>query len=76
MCYDAVGRKAHMPKEQEPKMLTVTAAARELGISPNTLRKWTDEGRVRAGRLPGRGDRRYTREELARVRREVLGLGE
>ena len=65
-----------MEDKKEPKMLRVTEAARELGISPNTLRKWTDAGIVRAGRMPARGDRRYTREELARVRREVMGIEE
>ena len=61
--------------KEEPKLLRVKEAARELGIAPNTLRSWTDKGYVRAARFPGRGDRRYTREELDRVRREVLGLG-
>ena len=60
----------------DDRMLRVTEASALLGVSAKTLRKWTDEGLVRAGRLPGRGDRRYTREELARVRREVMGLEE
>ena len=60
----------------EDRMLRVTEASAMLGISAKTLRKWTDGGVVRAARLPGRGDRRYTREELARVRREVMGLEE
>jgi excisionase family DNA binding protein len=62
--------------EGDAKMLRVKEAARLLGIAPNTLRTWTDKGYVRAARFPGRGDRRYTREELARVRREVMGLEE
>ena len=60
----------------DSKLLRVTEAARELGIAPNTLRSWTDKGWIRAARFPGRGDRRYTREELARVRREVMALEE
>ena len=60
--------------QEDHKMLRVKEAAQLLGIAPNTLRAWTDKGFVRAARFPGRGDRRYTREELARVRREVLGL--
>ena len=62
--------------EGEEKMLKVTEASRFLGVNPKTLRKWTEAGVVRAGRLPGRGDRRYTLAELQRVRREVLGLPE
>ena len=60
--------------QEEPKMLRVKEAARLLGIAPNTLRAWSDKGYVRAARFPGRGDRRYTPEELARVRREVMGV--
>ena len=56
------------------RMLRVTEASALLGVSAKTLRKWTDDGLVRAARLPGRGDRRYTRDELDRVRREVMGL--
>jgi len=56
------------------RMLRVTEASAILGVSAKTLRKWTDAGLVRAARLPGRGDRRYSSAELARVRREVMGL--
>lgn len=55
-------------------MLTVSAASAYLGINPKTLRKWADQGIVRAARLPGRGDRRFPESELQRVRREVMGL--
>jgi len=41
----------------------VSAAARYIGISANTLRKYTDLGLIRAKRLPG-GDRIYCKEWL------------
>jgi hypothetical protein len=41
----------------------VSAAARYLGVSPNSLRKYTDLGLLKAKRLPG-GDRIYCREWL------------
>jgi hypothetical protein len=41
----------------------VKAAARYLGISPNSLRKYTDLGLVKAKRLPY-GDRLYSKEDL------------
>ena len=41
----------------------VTAASRYLGISPNTLRRYTDLGLIKARRLPG-GDRIYKRSWL------------
>jgi excisionase family DNA binding protein len=49
------------------KLLTVPEAATLLGVSPSSVRRWTDEGRIRALRLPG-GARRYERAELERFR--------
>jgi excisionase family DNA binding protein len=43
----------------------VSEAARYLGISANTLRKYTDLGYIQAKRLPG-GDRLYRRKWLDR----------
>ena len=37
----------------------VMAAARLLGVHPNTLRAWADQGRVRCLRVNSRGDRRF-----------------
>lgn len=56
------------------RLLRVTEAARYLGVSPNTLRTWSDAGIVRTVRLPRSAHRRYTIAELERVRREVLGI--
>lgn len=47
------------------RLLTVTEAAKTIGVSPSSLRRWTDEGRLVAIRLPG-GGRRYERAELER----------
>ena len=47
----------------EPLVMKVSDAAFYLGISKNTLRKYTDLGQVRAKRLPG-GDRIYKKEWL------------
>ena len=41
----------------------VSAAAKYIGLSANTLRKYTDLGHIRAKILPG-GDRIYCREWL------------
>ena len=68
--------RARGQDDDAERVLMTTEAARFLGIDPKTLRKWSDEGIVRAGRLPGRGDRRYTMAELRRVRHEVMGLPE
>ncbi len=46
--------------------LTVTRAARVLGIHPNTVRAWSDAGRLRYYRINARGDRRYRVGDLNR----------
>ena len=46
--------------------LTVTKAARLLGVHPNTIRTWSDQGRLRFYRINQRGDRRYRLGDLQR----------
>ena len=46
--------------------LTVTRAARVLGVHPNTVRAWSDAGRLRYYRINPRGDRRYRIGDLNR----------
>ncbi len=48
--------------------LTVTEAAKLLGVTEPTLRKWTDSGRIAVFRTPG-GHRRYLRTEIEIFRR-------
>ena len=45
-------------------MLTVTGAARYLGVHPNTIRAWTEQGRLRCVRINARGDRRFMTSDL------------
>jgi excisionase family DNA binding protein len=47
----------------EPDWLTLGQAARYLGVAQSTIRKWSDDGRVRAFYTPGR-HRRYRRGDL------------
>jgi diguanylate cyclase (GGDEF)-like protein/excisionase family DNA binding protein len=44
--------------------LSVTKAARVLGVHPNTVRAWSDAGRIRFYRINDRGDRRYRLNDL------------
>ena len=46
--------------------LTVAKAARVLGVHPNTVRAWSDAGRLRYYRVNPRGDRRYRLGDLHR----------
>src|ERR671910_3316073 len=46
--------------------LSVTKAARVLGVHPNTVRAWSEAGRLRYYRINERGDRRYRLGDLHR----------
>ncbi len=46
--------------------LSVTKAARVLGVHPNTIRAWSAQGRIRYYRINERGDRRYRLADLQR----------
>ncbi|MEO8625824.1 MAG: GAF domain-containing protein [Candidatus Limnocylindrales bacterium] len=48
------------------QLLSVSDAARLLGVHANTVRSWTDRGALRCLRINGRGDRRYARKEIER----------
>ena len=52
-------------------MLTLREVAGLLRVHPNTLRRWSNEGRIRAHRISSRGDRRFKREEIARFLAEL-----
>jgi len=54
-------------------MLTVTGAARLLGVHANTVRAWTDQGRLPCLRINRRGDRRYPAVELERFLSAAAG---
>jgi len=43
--------------------LTTSQAARELGVSLSTIRRWSDLGYLRSYRTPG-GQRRFSREQI------------
>ena len=52
-------------------MLTVREVAQLLNIHPNTLKRWSKTGRIRAYRITPRGDRRFTYEEIVRFLAEL-----
>jgi diguanylate cyclase (GGDEF)-like protein/excisionase family DNA binding protein len=57
---------APLPSRPIDATLTVTKAARLLGVHPNTVRAWSDAGRLRYYRINERGDRRYRLGDLQR----------
>jgi excisionase family DNA binding protein len=55
-----------LPSRPTDATLSVTKAARLLGVHPNTVRAWSDAGRLRYYRINPRGDRRYRLGDLQR----------
>ena len=55
-----------LPNRPIDATLSVTKAARLLGVHPNTIRAWSDAGRLRYYRINPRGDRRYRLGDLQR----------
>ena len=55
-----------LPERPLPERLPLGAASRLLGVDPDTLRRWADEGRVPAFTTPG-GHRRFERRALERL---------
>jgi len=54
-------------------MLTTAEVAQVLHIHPNTLRRWSNAGRIKAYHVNQRGDRRFKREEIAQFLDELSG---
>jgi diguanylate cyclase (GGDEF)-like protein/excisionase family DNA binding protein len=48
-------------------LISVAQAAALLGVHPNTVRAWTESGRLTAWRINPRGDRRYRRADVERL---------
>ncbi len=57
-------------------LLTTSDVARLLNIHINTVRRWSNEGKLRAYRIGSRGDRRFQRADIASfLARKALGDG-
>jgi len=55
-----------MVKDDSTKtMLTIREASRLLNVHSNTLRRWAEQGIVKAYRVGPRGDRRFRREDIS-----------
>jgi excisionase family DNA binding protein len=62
-----------MPRQPEPgDLLTVQDAARLLGVSVPTMRRWDDAGKFPAKRHPINGYRLYTRDAVLRLRKKIV----
>lgn len=54
------------PAPDSDQPLTIGDAARQLGVSTDTIRRWDREGRITTIRTPG-GQRRISAAEIARI---------
>jgi excisionase family DNA binding protein len=54
------------------ELLNVRDTARALGVHENTVRNWEERGILRAVRLPGSGYRRFSAQDIERLRAEMF----
>jgi excisionase family DNA binding protein len=54
------------------ELLNVRDTARVLGVHENTVRNWEERGILRAVRLPGSGYRRFSVQDVERLRAEMF----
>ncbi len=59
----------------ETPMLMVNDVARLLNIHVNTVRRWSNEGILKAYRIGRRGDRRFQEEDIANFLLQVRKEG-
>ena len=55
--------------KESPKKLTTLLSTSEIAkifeVHPNTIRRWSEEGKLKAERVGSRGDRKFSREQVA-----------
>ena len=54
------------------ELLNVRDTARALDVHENTVRNWEERGILRAVRLPGSGYRRFSVQDVERLRNEMF----
>lgn len=63
------------PRRREPgpeDLLTIADAAKLLGVSQPTLRRWDDLGKFSARRHPINGYRMYLRDDVMKLRKKIV----
>ena len=63
------------PRNERQLVFTSSQAARYLGVSLATVRRWTDAGHVSCYRTPG-GQRRFSRDQLENFVTSMQNAGE
>jgi excisionase family DNA binding protein len=50
--------------DEPDKLLKVSDVAEAMYVHPNTLRRWSDQERIRTYRIGPRGDRRFRQSDV------------
>lgn len=62
----------NLPVEEETnEILSIDAAAKLLGISAHSLRKWEEQGKIKP-HYTAKGHRRYTRKQILDIRKQQM----
>ncbi len=62
-----------MKGEDDSAIITIKEAARLLGVSEPTLRRWDEQGKFVARRHPINGYRLYDRAKVLAMRKKIFG---
>ena len=57
---------------QETKLITIREAAEMLGVHPETLRRWDNEGKLKAIRIGDVGHRKYPLNLIEKITHVAL----
>ena len=58
-------KNEHLSVSAEEKLMTLAEVATFLNVSPGTVRRWTNEGKLPCYRLGGsQGSRRFVKEDI------------
>jgi len=68
--YELLQAGERMPTTE---FMNVRETAKYLGVHENTVRNWETSGVLRGFKLPGSGFRRFSREDVERMREGMLG---
>ena len=55
----------------DKKLLTIRQAAKELGVSPDTLRRWDNAGKLKANRHPMNNYRLYSVQAIKKLQTKI-----
>ena len=56
-----------MDPKNWPNLLNIKQVSQILGVHPDTLRTWDNQGRLKAVRLSARKDWRFSQEDILKI---------